>query len=77
MLSLLYERSQRRVRLARLFEPLRSLRGRGRRSCCCRCLVVGKVAVVPILLGVAVDVAGGESVRNMSVQRELERTLQL
>ena len=31
--------------------------------------MVGKVAVVPIVLSVAVDVAGGESVRNMSVLR--------
>ena len=26
----------------------------------CRCLVVGNVAVAPIVLSVAVDVAGGE-----------------
>ena len=31
--------------------------------------MVGKIAVVPIVLSVAVDVAGGESVRNMSVLR--------
>ena len=36
---------------------------------CCRCHVVGKVDVVPIVWSVAVDVAGGESVRNMSVLR--------
>ena len=41
------KKSQRRVRLARLFEPLRLLCGCGRRSCCCRCLVVCKVVVVP------------------------------
>ena len=32
-------------------------------------LVVGMVAVVAIVLSVAVDVAGGESMRNMSVLR--------
>ena len=42
-------KNQRRVRLTRLFEVLRLLRGCGRRSCCCRCLVVGKVAFVPIV----------------------------
>ena len=42
------EQYQRRVLLARLFERLRLLPGCGRRSCCCRSLVVGKVAVVPI-----------------------------
>ena len=31
--------------------------------------MVGKVAVVPIVLNVAVDVAGGGSVRNMSLQQ--------
>ena len=36
-----------------------------RRSCCRRCLGVGMVAVVAIVLSVAVHVAGGESVRNM------------
>ena len=51
------------------FELLRLLRGCGRRSCFCRRLVVGKVAVVPIVLSVAVDGAGGESVRNMLVLR--------
>ena len=47
------KKSQRRVRLARLFELLRLLRGYGRPSCCCWCRVVGKVAVVPIVLSVA------------------------
>ena len=42
-------------------------RGCGRRSCCCRYLKVGKIPVVPIVLSVAVDVAGGQSVRNMFV----------
>ena len=50
------EKTQRRVRLARLFELLRLLRGCGRSACGCRCLVVGKFAVVPIVLGV--DEAG-------------------
>ena len=36
---------------------------------CCRCLVVGMVAAVAIVVSVAVDEAGGESVRNMFVQR--------
>ena len=48
---------------------LRLPHGCGRRACCCRCLVVGMVAVVEITLSVAVDVAGGGSVRNMSVLR--------
>ena len=52
---------------ARLFELLHLLRNCGRCSCCCRRLVVGKDAVVPIVLNVAVDVAGGEWGRNMSV----------
>ena len=39
------------------------------RPCYCRCLVVGMVTVVPIALSVAADVAGSESVRNMSVLR--------
>ena len=43
---------KKRVRLALLFEPLRLLRVCGRRSCCRRRLVVGKVAVVPIVLSV-------------------------
>ena len=63
------EESPQKVRLVRLFELLRLLRGCGRRSCGCRCLVVGKVAIVPIVLSVAVVVDGGESVRNMSVLR--------
>ena len=46
------QQSQRRVRLACLFDLLRLL-----------CLVVGKVAVVSIVLSVSVDVPGGESVR--------------
>ena len=69
MFERLFEKSERRVRLARLFELLRLLPGCGRLSCSCRCLVVGKVAVVPIRLSVAVHAAGGESVRNMSVLR--------
>ena len=67
--TLFLRMSQRRVRLARLFELMRLLRGCGRRFCCCRCLVVGKVAVVLVVLSVAVDAAGGESVRNMSALR--------
>ena len=39
--------------------------------------MVGIVAVAAIVLSVAVDVAGGESVRNMSALRGLERTLML
>ena len=71
--------SQGRVCLARWFELSRLLRGCGHRSCCCRCLVVGKVAVVPIVLSVAVDVAGGELVRNTQqvCTAEPEGTLQL
>ena len=45
-------------------------RGCGRHSCCCRCLVVGVVAVVPIVLSVAVDAAVGKSVRNFSALRD-------
>ena len=52
---------------SRLCVPLRLQRGCWRRSCCCWCLVVGMVAVVAIVLSVAVGVAGGQSVRNMSV----------
>ena len=44
----------------------RFLRGCRRQSCCCQCLVVGKVVVVPIALSATVDVDGGESVRNLS-----------
>ena len=67
--QLMFGKSQRRVRLARLFELLPLLRGCGRRSCCCRFLVVGNVAVAPIVLSVAVDAADGEPVRNTSVLR--------
>ena len=55
--------------LTRLFGLFRLSRACGRRSCFCRCLVVGKVAPVPIVLSVPVDVVGGESVRDMSVLR--------
>ena len=44
-------KSQRRVRLVRLFELLRLPRACGRSSSCCRCLVLGKVAVVPDVFG--------------------------
>ena len=36
--------------------------------------MVGKVAILLIVLSVAVDVVGGESVRNMSVLVGLEST---
>ena len=55
----------------RLFMPFRLRRVCERRSCCCRCLVVGKIAVVPIVLSVAGDVAGGESVFDVSELRGL------
>ena len=51
--------NHRQVRLARKFVQLRLPRGCGRRSCCRRCLVVGTVAAVPIVVSVAVDAAGG------------------
>ena len=62
------KKKKRRVRPL-LLEMLRLPIGSVRRSCCGRCLVVGMDAVVAIVLSVAVDVAGGESVRNMSVLR--------
>ena len=64
-----FEKSQRRVRLPRLFELLCLLPRCGRRSGCCRYLVVDKIGVVPIVLSVAVGIAGGESMRNVSVLR--------
>ena len=69
---LFFENVLRRSRHARSFEPLRLLLGCGRRSCCCGCLVVGKVAVVLISAGV-LEVSGKDREAKQSKRRGLSR----